>query len=242
MKTIAFSLVALGALLILPATSWADSGCGPNGFPTGDGITCVIPSGGSASLQTTQVPASTTIPIPGFNPALGTLDEVDCCGLDSISGTAAMTVTYFNANPFPTPFDDEEGHVVASVRTPSGSAFADGVDEFECFVGPLVPGASQTNVCPDEGLELSFGVVVSPKDLAQFISTGNVLLPASLDFLSLPISEDMVTFDSISMRFDLGVTYVYTPAIPEPASDVLVFTALTIVGLCCLRKHPALHR
>jgi hypothetical protein len=173
------------------------------------------------------------MPIQGFNPALGTLNEVDClnCSQATSGGSATMTITVTNLNPFPEPFEDEEAFIFITVGTPTGAGWINGLDEFTCPVGPLDPGASQTIDCLDHQFELASSPLVSPKDLAGFISTGNVILPLSFDRVSLPLvdSGQTVTFDSASMTVNVDVACVYTPAkIPEPASGIPLITAMLI--------------
>jgi|SRR5579871_63036 len=235
MRTIAFLLLSVTALVLIPGTTWADT-C----MSAGDGQ-CFMFSGGSTLFQTTQVPASTTMLIQGFNPALGTLDEVDClnCSQAASGGSATMTITVTNLNPFPEPYEVAVMFMRITVRTPSNDVWIDGVDEFDCFHGPLEAGASQTTACADHQFELASSPLVSPADLAEFISAGNVPAPVSFDqvvFGSLAFDTgEVVTFDSASMNVNVDLAYVYTPTqIPEPASDALLLTAL-LIGLPTLR-------
>jgi hypothetical protein len=55
---------------------------------------------------------------------------------------------------------------------------------------------------------LSFEDLVSHKDLAGFVSTGNVLLPASVDRVDLPISENLVSLRFNPHEFRLQRTFI----------------------------------
>ena len=231
MKTIALYLVALGAPMMLPVVGWADSGCGPNGFPNGG--ECLISSGGSAFLQTTQFPASTTIPIQGFNPALGTLVDV---GVE-LSAQGSMTLDFLNPGPFSDPGDGGKGAMFVDVSTPSGSDLVSGAIEFHGIsAGPLDPGMSTTKTFDDGDIFGSF--IQSQSVLAEFTKSGTILLPAFLGSPSLPLFTDIVTLDSGTMRFGLSVEYDYTQAqVPEPESAIPVITVLVVVGMVQVRRH-----
>ncbi len=228
-------LVALVAVMMRPSASRADSVCGPNGFPNGG--QCIIFTGGSAFLQTAQFPASTTVPIQGFNPALGTLVGVGV----GLAAQGTMTLTFFNPGPFPDPGYGAKGAMLVDLSTPSGSELISDAIEFHGISpGPLDPGMSTTTTFDSGDV---FGAFIdSPPGLAEFTKSATILLPASVPRVIVPLFNDIVTLDSGTMRFDVSVEYDYTPApIPEPATGILLITAIMVAGpLRWLRPHRSL--
>jgi hypothetical protein len=115
--------------------------------------------------------------VKGFNPALGTLDQVNLVA----QSVGTMTVTFVNPDPFPDLGGSGFGDVGIGIQTPTDDDFADAEIEFFFNVGPLDAGASTTGTFDSQGSAGAFvGEIVSPTDLAGFVSSGNIFLPVSL--------------------------------------------------------------
>jgi len=222
--------IALAAATVLVASTAAQAAT------VSYGTTPVSTSTLTTGLQTTNFTSSITL--PKFNTALGTLTSVaiDFAGsvtstirfesLDAsastVTGTAAATVTLTRPNA-------SQLAVILPTNTRSATEAAfDGVIDFGGASGDIFSNVSGTVTAPTATL-------TSASDLALFSGAGSIVLPVTgTGSSTITGPGNVVSQINTQASGSAFVVYTYAAAltsIPEPASMALLGASLAGLGL-----------
>lgn len=188
----------------------------------------------SVALQPTNFNSSVTV--PKFNPALGTLTKV----IFELSGHVEGQAKFESLDASPTMISMQLAAQVKLQRPDLSSLvialpLAMTMDNASAFDGTMDFGGTSGKTYPAlAGDDLEMSMTTAPVDLALFTGPGNIMLPVMATGASSGSGAGNLLLQfSTSASSDVTVTYEYT-VIPEPATALLI--SLGAMGLFRRRR------
>lgn len=208
-------------------------------------ITCILfvfcAAGVSSATTIQSGPYATTTPVsytptdwlatllfPKFNPALGTLTEVDI----ALTGAMQTQLTVLNVDSGLPSSGHANTHLLLMVQNAGLNLNDPAIDmNGPSFAYSLNPGGSVTSGVLTKSLS-STGRYTDPTVLTEFTGGGSVSLDASTftETALFSTGGNTESEQETSASLTGTVTYKYDSEIPEPATMVSAFLALSGMG------------